>query len=230
MPKVTHSLRLGMVVSRYNGGSKNSQAVGFGEGKGAMRRQQKSGRISWARQLRGWTKGGRGWGEELHWRSERAELGGLQRGGVLQGPMLWDQAHLHTMVPNSNVRLSEAPTVSLSLSLCLYLCPHASVMTAPVSLQVLEQHQQDGISSISKAFKGSSPMGGALGLRQLPICAPACRPSSGHSPWVAVSPSPNQVPPVFLPPSFLLPPHLFLPPLPPRPPPLHSASLRSRSG
>ncbi|XP_032127219.1 apoptosis-inducing factor 3 isoform X2 [Sapajus apella] len=35
-------------------------------------------------------------------------------------------------------------------------------------------------------------MGGALGLRQLPICAPACRPSSGHSPWAAASPSPNQ--------------------------------------
>nr|XP_054325085.1 apoptosis-inducing factor 3 isoform X8 [Pongo pygmaeus] len=35
-------------------------------------------------------------------------------------------------------------------------------------------------------------MGGALGLRQLPICAPACRPSSGHSPWAAASPNPNQ--------------------------------------
>ncbi|XP_054101060.1 apoptosis-inducing factor 3 isoform X4 [Callithrix jacchus] len=35
-------------------------------------------------------------------------------------------------------------------------------------------------------------MGGALGLRQLPICAPACQPSSGHSPWAAASPSPNQ--------------------------------------
>ncbi|XP_073860406.1 apoptosis-inducing factor 3 isoform X4 [Macaca fascicularis] len=62
----------------------------------------------------------------------------------------------------------------------------------PRRAQVLEQLQQDGISSISKAFRGSSPMGDALGLRQLPICAPACRPSSGHSPWVAVSPSPNQ--------------------------------------
>nr|XP_055108281.1 apoptosis-inducing factor 3 isoform X5 [Symphalangus syndactylus] len=35
-------------------------------------------------------------------------------------------------------------------------------------------------------------MGSALGLRQLPICAPACRPSSGHSPWVAASPNQNQ--------------------------------------
>ncbi|XP_031512336.1 apoptosis-inducing factor 3 isoform X2 [Papio anubis] len=70
--------------------------------------------------------------------------------------------------------------------------PESRPAPSPVSLQVLEQHQQDGISSISKAFRGSSPMGGALGLRQLPICAPACWPSSGHSPWVAVSPSPNQ--------------------------------------
>nr|XP_054325081.1 apoptosis-inducing factor 3 isoform X4 [Pongo pygmaeus] len=59
-------------------------------------------------------------------------------------------------------------------------------------LQVLEQLQQDGGSSVSKACRESSPMGGALGLRQLPICAPACRPSSGHSPWAAASPNPNQ--------------------------------------
>ncbi|XP_063663862.1 apoptosis-inducing factor 3 isoform X3 [Pan troglodytes] len=62
----------------------------------------------------------------------------------------------------------------------------------PRRAQVLQQLQQDGGSSVSKACRGSSPMGGALGLRQLPICAPACRPSSGHSPWAAASPNPNQ--------------------------------------